>query len=156
MTRYERECPRPLARVLLSAFFASAALSLAVPVSGSSHREAPLITTMPKVDATDFYVFRSYEPGRDAYVTFIANYIPLQDGYGGPNFFQMDPDAIYMIHVNNDGSGNPNMTFRFAFQNTNLDTKLPVGGKQVSIPLVINGGPINGRFPAGINVRETY
>ena len=156
MTRYERECPRPLTRVLLSAFIAGAALGVAIPAAGSSHREAPLITTMPKVDGTDFYVFRSYEPGRDAYVTFIANYIPLQDGYGGPNFFEMDPDAVYMIHINNDGSGNPNMTFRFAFQNTSLDTRLPVGGKQVSIPLVINGGPINGRFPVGINVRETY
>jgi hypothetical protein len=156
MTRYQRECARPLARVLLSTFVCAAAVGLAPPASGSSHREAPLITTMPKVDGTDFYVFRSYEPGRDAYVTFVANYIPLQDGYGGPNFFQMDPDAVYMIHISNDGSGNPNLTFRFAFQNTNLDTKLPVGGKQVSIPLVINGGPINGRFPAGINVRETY
>ena len=62
--------------------------------SASSHREAPFITKNPKVDGTDFYMFRSYETGRDGYVTFIANYIPLQDGYGGPNFFQMDPYAI--------------------------------------------------------------
>ena len=27
----------------------------------SSHREAPFITTSPKVDGTDFYIFRSYE-----------------------------------------------------------------------------------------------
>jgi hypothetical protein len=155
MTRHERDCPRPLARVLLTTF-ASAALGVALPAAASSHREAPQITAMPKVDGTDFYMFRSYEPGRDAYVTFVANYIPLQDPYGGPNFFQMDPDAVYMIHINNDGSGNPNLTFRFGFQNTNLDTRLTVGGKAVSIPLTINGGPINGRFPAGINVRETY
>ena len=156
MTRYHPDCPRPLARLLLSAFVAGAIVGVALPASGSSHREAPLITTMPKVDGTDFYMFRSYEPGREGYVTLIANYIPLQDGYGGPNFFQMDPDAVYMIHINNDGSGNPNLTFRFGFQNSNIDTKLDVGGKQVAIPLVINGGPINGRFPAGINVRETY
>src|SRR6185436_15609584 len=99
----------------------------------SSHREAPFITENPKVDGTDFYMFRSYEPGRDGYVTFIANYIPLQDPYGGPNFFQMDPEAVYMIHINNDGSGSPNLTFRFGFQHTNLDTKLTVGGKAVSI-----------------------
>ena len=35
----------------------------------SSHREAPFITGMPKVDGTDFYMFRSYEPGRDGFVT---------------------------------------------------------------------------------------
>ena len=29
----------------------------------SSHREAPNITRMPAVDATDFYMFNSYEPG---------------------------------------------------------------------------------------------
>jgi hypothetical protein len=101
-------------------------------------------------------MFRSYEPGREGYVTFIANYIPLQDPYGGPNYFAMDPDAIYMIHVNNDGSGNPNLTFRFAFQSSLLDNKFAVGNKLVSIPLVINGAPIDRRFPPGINVRETF
>ncbi len=94
-------------------------------------------------------MFRSYEPGREGYVTFIANYIPLQDGYGGPNFFQMDPDAVYMIHINNDGSrkSEPHVPLRlseFAISTPGS----PSGGKAVSIPLVINGGPINGRFPA--------
>ena len=58
----------------------------------SSHREAPFITTSPKVDGTDFYMFRSYEGvssagtgGRSDYVTMIANYQPLQAAYGGPN-----------------------------------------------------------------------
>ena len=35
----------------------------------SSHREAPFITTSPKVDGTDFYLFNSYEPGRSNFVT---------------------------------------------------------------------------------------
>jgi hypothetical protein len=39
----------------------------------SSHREAPLITETPKVDGTDFYMFRSYEAGRENFVTIIAN-----------------------------------------------------------------------------------
>ena len=34
------------------------------PALASSHREAPGITKRPKVDATDFYMFRSYETGR--------------------------------------------------------------------------------------------
>jgi hypothetical protein len=61
----------------------------------SSHREAPFITTSPKVDGTDFYMFRSYEGvtptgtgGRSDYVTLIANYIPLQAPYGGPNYMR--------------------------------------------------------------------
>ena len=61
------------------------AATVSVPAFASSHREAPFITTAPKVDGTDFYMFRSYEPGREDFVTFIANYLPLQDPYGGPN-----------------------------------------------------------------------
>src|SRR5688572_30826518 len=72
-------------------------------VQASSHREAPGIQKSPKVDATDFYMFRSYESGRDGYVTLLANYVPLQDVYGGPNFFTLDEDALYDIHIDNDG-----------------------------------------------------
>ena len=56
----------------------------------SSHREAPSIAGSSRVDGTDFYMFRSYEPGRSSYVTFLANYIPFQDPQGGPNFYNMD------------------------------------------------------------------
>ncbi len=31
--------------------------------------------------------------------TFIANYQPLQYPYGGPNYFFMDPQALYEVHV---------------------------------------------------------
>src|SRR5687768_5156848 len=65
----------------------------------------------PKVDGTDFYMFRSYEPGRTGFVTLLANYYPLQDTYGGPNFFQLDPDAVYEIHVDNTADGREDLTF---------------------------------------------
>ncbi len=132
------------------------ACALASPAQASSHREAPFIARQPKVDGTDFYMFRSYEAGRSAYVTMIANYVPLQDAYGGPNFFSMDPEALYEIHVDNNGDAKEDITFQFRFKNTNKDAQFTVGGKKVSIPLVINGGPIDSVNPAGINVRETY
>src|SRR5689334_15166973 len=67
-----------------------AALLLGAGVAfASSHREAPLITATPKLDATDFYMFNSYEAGRSNFVTFIADYLPLQDAYGGPNYFRL-------------------------------------------------------------------
>src|SRR5512134_4146669 len=82
---------------------ATAAAFAAAPAAfASSHREAPFITTSPKVDGTDFYMFRSYEPGRADYVTVVANYQPLQAPYGGPNYFSMDPKALYEIHIDND------------------------------------------------------
>lgn len=75
-------------RIQLLAGLAVAATGLGLstaPAFASSHREAPLITTMPKTDCADFYLFNSYEPGRSDYVTIIADYLPLQNAYGGPN-----------------------------------------------------------------------
>lgn len=115
------------------------ALIVGAPALASSHREAPGITKSPKVDATDFYMFRSYEPGREAYVTFLANYQPLQDPGGGPNYFMMDPDAVYEIHVDNVGDAKEHLTFQFKFANTlaNSDKgiQLNIAGTTSSISL---------------------
>ena len=121
-----RRMKRPLA---VTAGALAVALLAAPTVQASSHREAPFITTQPKVDGTDFYMFRSYEPGRSAYTTLIANYLPLQDAYGGPNYFTLDQDALYEIHIDNTGSGVEAITFQFRFQNNLKDIQLPVGGK---------------------------
>ncbi|NRR31246.1 DUF4331 domain-containing protein [Oxalobacteraceae bacterium] len=142
-----------LVAAVLGTLLASA---LPGPAYASSHREAPFIARAPKVDATDFYMFRSFEPGRDKFVTLIANYVPLQDAYGGPNYFALDPDALYEIHIDNDGDAREDLTFQFRFKNTNKDSQFTVGGKKVSIPLVINGGAIDSVNPPGLNVRETY
>jgi hypothetical protein len=136
-----------------------ALLAMTGGAQASSHREAPFIATAPKVDATDFYMFRSYEPGRDGYVTLIANYQPLQDAYGGPNYFSMDPNALYEIHVDNDGDAREDLTFQFRFRNTlaanGAGVSLPVGGKQVAIPLIQAGTVANLR-DANLNVTQTY
>ncbi|MFZ6845721.1 DUF4331 domain-containing protein [Undibacterium sp. RuTC16W] len=147
-----------LSNKILLSLVAAGSLSgiTSLPAQASSHREAPFLTRHPKVDATDFYMFRSYEANRGSYTTLIANYVPLQDAYGGPNYFSMDPDALYEIHIDNNGDGKEDMTFQFRFTNTNKDAKFSVGGKDVSIPLAINGGAIDSVNPAGLNVRETY
>ncbi len=143
----------------VSVGLAASALAMlaSLPAIASSHREAPFITRQPKVDGTDFYMFRSYETGRADYVTLIANYVPLQDAYGGPNFFQMDPDALYEIHIDNNGDAKEDITFQFRFKNENRNNTVNVGGKQVAIPLVNNGSTdVNAVGSAGLNVRETY
>jgi hypothetical protein len=128
---------------------------LAQTAVASSHREAPSITLTPKVDATDFYMFRSYQSGRAGYVTLIANYQPLQDPYGGPNYFKMDPNALYEIHVDNNGDAREDITFQFRFTNTLKDVQLPIGGQNVSIPLT-QAGQITTVNADASNVRETY
>jgi hypothetical protein len=125
--------------------------------SASSHREAPGITKTPKVDGSDFYMFRSYEAGREGYVTLLANYIPLQDVYGGPNFFTLDPDALYEIHIDNNGDAREDITFQFRFKNASKNIQLNIGGKSVAVPLVNVGRTGPGRQDTdALNVVESY
>ena len=129
----------------------------------SSHREAPNLTRMPTVDSTDFYLFNSYEAGRGDYVTLIANYIPLQDAYGGPNYFAMDPAALYEIHVDNDGDAKEDLTFQFRFTNrlanNNQGIALQIGTgahqRSVAVPLK-NVGPVSAGDSSLLNFSESY
>ena len=137
----------------------AAVLGYATQAQASSHREAPFITTQPKVDATDFYMFNSYEANRSAYVTIIANYQPLQAPYGGPNYFAMDPNALYEIHIDNNGDAKEDMTFQFRFGNTLANggngTAYNIGGKLLSGPLA-QGGPVSNVRDANLSLAETY
>ena len=125
----------------------------------SSHREAPAIAGMPRVDATDFYMFRSYETGREGYVTLIANYLPDQSPYGGPNYYKLDNDAIYEIHIDNDGDAKENLTFQFNFDsalaNGGTGTTLDIGGVKQPIPLR-QSDRITALGDENINETESY
>lgn len=129
--------------------------AVSVSAWASSHREAPSITTTPKADGTDFYMFRSYETGKSDFITLIANYQPLQDGYGGPNYFAMDPNALYEIHIDNDGDAVEEITFQFNFKNTLRDLKQTIGSQDVSIPIV-QQGPVSTVGDPNLNLAETY
>ncbi|MEO7852621.1 MAG: DUF4331 domain-containing protein [Rubrivivax sp.] len=145
-------------------------VSLAPAVWSSSHREAPFITTSPKVDGTDFYMFNSYEGvsstgtgGRAGFVTMIANYLPLQDPYGGPNYFSLDANALYEIHIDNNGNGEEDITIQFRFKNTLADSgngiTLDIGPtgakKKVAIPLR-QAGPVTGAAADPLSYSESY
>ena len=145
----------PIVAALLAA---TAGLAVMPSAFASSHREAPFITTSPKVDGTDFYMFRSYEAGRAGFVTMIANYQPLQAAYGGPNYFAMDPHALYEIHIDNNGDAKEDLTFQFRFTNKltgNNGITLNIGGKDVAIPLV-QAGAIANPGDGTINLGESY
>ena len=87
----------------------------------SSHREAPEISKDPVADNTDVYAFVS--PDSPKTVTLIANFIPLQDPPGGPNFFEFGDDVLYSIYIDNDGDGRPEISYVFRFRTTVSDPK---------------------------------
>lgn len=140
---------------------AAATALLPLLAGASSHREAPNLTRMPTVDGTDFYMFMSYEPGREGYITLIADYYPFQDPFAGPNYFALDKSASYRIHIDNDGDGVEDIQFLFDVKNklggpANRGLKLPIGAQQVAVPLK-NIGPVGtGDNSATLNFQETY
>jgi hypothetical protein len=70
----------------------------------------------------------------------------------------MDPEALYEIHLDNDGDAKEDLTFQFQFKNAlagGTGVALTVGGKSVAIPL-INAGPITAADTSKLNVAETY
>src|SRR2546426_860715 len=110
----------------------------------SSHREAPEISKDPVADNTDLYAF--VDPKDPSKVTIIANYIPLEEPAGGPNFFQFGDDVLYEIKIDNDGDAQADVTYQFRFKPriTNPETFL------------YNTGPIMSLTSPLWNVRQTY
>jgi hypothetical protein len=125
-----------------------AAIAAAVVWSGSlrasSHREAPLISQDPLADNTDLYAFVS--PNNADRVTIVANFIPLQAPYGGPNFFKFDDHVLYEIMVDNNGDAVEDVTFQFRFRT------------EVRNPntFLYNTGPITSLDSVNWNVRQFY
>ena len=99
------------------------------PVLASSHSEAPLIARDRFADNTDTYAFRSIEPGREGFVTLIANYIPFQQPSGGPHFFRFDDTVRHEIKIDNTGDGIEDIVYQIEFytQIKNGDTILGQG-----------------------------
>ena len=144
--------------IRILAALAALAVTLSFTAFASSHREAPFIAKYPQSDGTDFYLFKSYEPGREDYVTLIANYIPIQAAYGGPNYFPLDSQALYEIHIDNDGDSVEELTFQFRFSDDQPDGEalmLDVNGEQIS-SILRNIGPIDATGEPGLSHRESY
>jgi uncharacterized protein DUF4331 len=131
---------------------AGALLIAATSVGGvlaSSHREAPAIAGDPGADNTDLYAFVS--PDDPNSLTIIANYIPLEEPAGGPNFFPFDPDVRYEIKIDNDGDGKSDVTYTFDFS-TKRTAKNFAG-----IPTFLyNDGPVTSLDDANLLARQTY
>lgn len=86
----------------------------------SSHREAPLIANDPLADNTDLYAFRS--PDNPNKVILIADYVPAELPYGGPNYNSFGENIRYEVHIdNNTATKGDDIIYRFLFKQTNQD-----------------------------------
>ena len=95
-------------------------LCFSIIVMASSHREAPLIANDPLADNTDLYAFRC--PDDPNMITIIANYIPAELPYGGPNYYTFGENIRYEIHIDNDASiPGDEIIYRFTFRRINED-----------------------------------
>jgi hypothetical protein len=111
---------RKLALLLPAAFVAVLVLAVATRApapeasQASSHREAPLISEDPTADNTDLYAFRAADA--PDYLTVISNWIPGEDPAAGPNYYRFSQGARYLIYVDRNGDGRPDVTYRFQFK----------------------------------------
>jgi hypothetical protein len=131
------------------------ALCCLVPTSlvASSHREAPISALDHSADVTDWYAFVSYDhPDR---VTMILNVDGFLEPSNGPNYFPFDPNVRYVMNVDNNQDGIPDVSFQFRF---NTQIRQPqvftgfVGGIGGIPPITSLGGPGS----EGLSLRQTY
>lgn len=129
-----------------------AALAAAAALFAANHREAPITALDRAADITDFFAFRSYQPGQEDKVTFILNTDPLLEPSNGPNYFPFDPDILYAIRIDNNHDAFEDIVFEFRFK---TEIRLPgvftgfVGaGDGVTAP---SNAPLdlNGNSPVG-------
>src|SRR5919198_5013479 len=122
----------------------------------ASHREAPLISMDPEADITDFFMFRSYEPGQSDKVDLIMDVIPGEEPSSGPNYFNFDPSVRYEFNVDNDKDGvADDVKFELSFQNQLRGDTTALG-----LPLAYTAVPpithLDGAGSEGLGVRQTY
>ena len=148
-------------KFLNSAFASLAVIAMVIglaPTSSSaaSHREAPLISLDPTADITDFFMFRSYEQGKDDKIVLIMDVIPGEEPSAGPNYYQFDPNVLYTFYIDNNADGKANdvrfeVKFKNEFRGVNKDLGLFLSF--VALPPIT---ALDGAGSEGLGMRQTY
>lgn len=89
----------------------------------------------------------------------VANYLPLQDAYGGLNYFQLDEHTVYEIHIDDTGDSCEDLTLQFRFHNTLRPFTLtvgPEGNRRTNAAPVLAVGQITDTNNGALLVDQTY
>ena len=102
-----------ISQTLASAAAAALLCSTGVALA-SSHREAPAISQDPAADNTDLYAWVDRDGGN---LVVVANYNPLNEPAGGPNFHSFSSSVLYEVNVaRGPDSLRPVFTYQFEFR----------------------------------------
>src|SRR5215212_9043996 len=148
-------------KFLNSAFASLAVIAMVIGLapsssSAASHREAPLISLDPTADITDFFMFRSYEAGKDDKVVLIMDVIPGEEPSAGPNYYQFDPTVLYTMNVDNNMDGKADdVRFEFEFKTEirQVVRQLDLFLSYVALPPITS---LKGPGSEGLGLRQTY
>jgi hypothetical protein len=122
-------------------------------VFASSHREAPITALDRAADVTDWYAFVSYDhPDR---VTMILNVDGFLEPSNGPNYFPFDPNVQYVMNIDNNQDGKPDIQFVFRFKTEIRQPGVFTGfvGGIAGIPQITS---LDGAGSEGLSLRQTY
>lgn len=142
-----RRAARRRAALIGAAGVASALVATTAGIgaaSASSHREAPAIAGLPRLDGTDTYAFLS--PDKTGTATLIANWNPFETPAGGPNFYSFDPNAHYDINIDTNGDAKPDIIYRWDFYSQVIDGN----------SFLYNTGAVHRTGDPTLNMRQTY
>jgi hypothetical protein len=140
----------------LTPFILAASIMVAfIPsnIGASSHREAPLISSDPDADGTDFYMFIA--PNANNAVTFVANYIPFEAPEGAPNFNKFSDNVLYEINVDNVGDGKRHITYQFRFKTKVVNSKTFLYNTGTILPSMVTDSASANPNPTW-SIRQTY
>jgi Domain of unknown function (DUF4331) len=124
--------------------------------SAASHREAPLISLDGPADITDFFLFRSYEPGKQNNVVMLMD-TQSEEPSSGPNYWNFDPSVLYTFNVDSDRDGKADdVKFEFRFRNEPIRgtaAALTLFQPYVAIPPITS---LDGAGSDGLGFRQRY
>ena len=121
----------------------------------ASHREAPLISLDPPADITDFFLFRSYEPGMANRVVLIMD-VMSEEPSSGPNYWNFDPNVTYSFGLDNNRDGvAEDVRFEFKFRNEfrGVSNDLGLFLPYVALPPIT---ALDGNGSQGLGFRQRY
>lgn len=79
----------------------TAALLLSVSAFAASHRNGPLLLEDQTANLNDFYLFRSYEPGKADRLVMSMSAQGFQIPDNGPSYYKFSDSVLYRFNINN-------------------------------------------------------